>query len=360
MTGPRARSERPLYMAHVAPGLSELAWEEIAEHAPGSRRGDVWTGVDRRADVLLFHSSAPPASLLELRLVEDVFAVAGVERPLSDTKAGVRAITKLARTAEALDRALSTHRLAAAPKLRARPSYRVVARKSGQHTFRRSDAQHACELGLAQRFPRWRPVEDSATLEFWLQVIDTTAILALRLSSASMRHRTNRGEQLEGALKPTIAHALVRLARVRSGGLLADPACGSGTLLMEARDTGLRVLGGDADRRAVRAARANVDGPVAAWDARRLPLRAGAVDGIATNLPWGKTHSSRDLTRLYRRLLEEARRVLRPRGRVALLVADRQLVERLAREVGGYAVERSVRIVVKGADAWLIALRKRD
>lgn len=355
----RPRSQRPLYMAHVVPGLAELAWEEIAERAPGSRRTGAWTGIDRRADVLLFRSAAPPASLLELRLTEDVFAVAGVEQRLPDTKAGLREVTKLARTAEGLDRALAAHRLAAAPKMRARPSYRVVARKSGEHAFRRNDAQHACELGLAQRLPRWRPVEDAATLEFWLQVIDTTAILALRLSSGAMRHRAGRPAQIEGALKPTIAHALVRMARATSG-VFVDPACGAGTLLLEAGEEGLRALGGDTDLRAARVARANAAGSVALWDARRMPLRDGVVDGLASNLPWGKTHSSRDLARLHRRLLEEARRVLRPRGRVVLLVADRPLVERLAREVGGYAVERTVRIVVKGADAWLIALRKLD
>ena len=362
MPGRKGRSS-PLYMTHVVPGLEEMAWEEVQERAGGARRVATWSRIDRRAGVLLFRSTEPAEELLDLRLTEDCFAVVAFTTQLPPGRRGLRDLLQLAVTGEQMETALRCHREAVAPRGRGRPTFRVVVRKAGAHAFRRVDAQRACEAGLARRFPRWRMVEDDAGLEFWLQIIGEAAILALRLSSATMRQRTYRGVNLPAALKPTVAHALVRLARPRSGGLLVDPMCGTGTVLAEAAEARIPVLGGDLDAEAVRAAWRNLQslgtaGPVARWDARRLPLPDGIAGGLACNLPWGRGDYSGDLTDLYRRALGEALRVVEPSGRIALLTSQRGLIERLLRGRRSLTVERRLAVVVRGVDAWLFALRK--
>ena len=358
----KARSSL-LYMAHVVPGLEEVAWEEIQERAGGAQRLATWSRIDRRASVLLFRSTEQAEALLDLRLTEDCFAVVAFTNQLPPGRRGLRDLRQLAATGEHMEAALRSHREVVARRVRGRPTYRVVVRKAGPHEFRRVDAQRACEAGLARRFPRWRLVEDDAGLEFWLQIIGEAAILALRLSSAAMRQRTYRGANLPAALKPTVAHALVRLARPQSGGLLVDPMCGTGTVLAEAAEAGIPVLGGDVEPEAVRAARRNLQslraaGPVARWDARRLPLPDGIAGGLACNLPWGRRDNSGDLMDLYRRVLAEALRVVEPGGRIALLTSQRGLIERLLRGRRGLTVERRLAVVVRGVDAWLFALRK--
>lgn len=363
MTPIRRRRTAPLFMAHVVPGLEDLAWEELAERAEGVQQVATWSGIDRRAGVLLFRSGEPVRSLLDLRLTEDVFAVAAFSRRLPPGRRGLRGVSELTGTADSMEEALRLHREIIAAPRRARPTYRVVVRKAGRHAFRRVDAQRACEAGLARRFRRWRLVEDGAGLEFWLQIVGETALLGLRLSSAAMRQRTYRETSLPASLKPAVAHALVRLASPRGGGTFLDPACGSGTVLAEAAGVGLAALGGDIEPSAVRAARRNLGAAgastsIACWDATRLPLANDAVAGLACNLPWGRQQVVGDLTELYRRLLAEARRVVKSGGRLALLTSERAALERLVRRRRGLVMERRLRVTVRGTDAWLFALRK--
>src|SRR5947207_2101289 len=81
----------------------------------------------------------------------------------------------------------------------------------------------------------------------------------------------------EGALRPTVANAMVRIAGEPSG-ILLDPCCGSGTILGEAVAAGWEVRGSDIDPDAVQIARKNVPG-ISIWtgDARRLEVEDGSV-----------------------------------------------------------------------------------
>ncbi|MEX1253376.1 MAG: methyltransferase domain-containing protein [Dehalococcoidia bacterium] len=363
MTRRPGRKPAPLYLAHVVPGLEELAWEELRERTPAALSIATWSGFDRRAGALLFRSSADLEDLLALRLIEDLFAVVAMTRQLPPGRAGLRVIEGLVEKAD-IDPALALLRQTGPRRSAARPTYRVVARTAGEQAFRRIDAHRACQVALAQRFHRWRLVEDGAALEFWLQVVGEEAAFALRLSSASMRQRTYRDASLPAALKPTVAHALVRLARPGRGPLL-DPMCGTGTVLAEAADAGLAVLGGDVDAAALEAAQANLRAvgardALVRWDAGRLPIADGAVDAVACNLPWGKRHRIGSLDGLYRRVLAEARRVARAGGRIAVLTAERAVLERIARKQRGLTVERKLAVVVRGADAWAFVFRKTD
>jgi 23S rRNA G2445 N2-methylase RlmL len=349
-------------LAHVVPGLEEPAWEEIAERVRGARRIATWTGIDRRAGVLLVAARASVDALPSLRLVEDVFAVVATNRRLAGEKAGLRALQRLAADAD-IDPALALHREATPKRARGRSTFRVIVRASGEHGFRRIDAQRVCEGALAQRFPRWRLVDDNAGLEFWLQIIGAQALLSLRLSGAELRQRAYRAESRPAALRPTVAHALVRLAGLPEGDLLLDPMCGTGTVLAEAAGLGLRTLGGELDERAARAARRNLGaaglpGAVALWDAARLPLHDDSVDAVACNLPWGRQQRPAEPARLYSAVLGEARRVVRRDGRIVLLVAAGGLRERLVR-TAGLETERSLPVIVRGADAVIVVLRAR-
>ena len=125
------------------------------------------------------------------------------------------------------------------------------------------------------------------------------------------------------------------------------------------------VIGGDNERAAVQAAAANLRraGPspkLVRWDARRLPLPVASVDRVITNPPFGKQIGEpEDIGPLYRRVVAECDRVLRPGGRAVFLVGDAGLLHP-ATSAAGWRPHRQVRLRVLGQPAEISVWRKRE
>ncbi|MGH2443429.1 MAG: methyltransferase domain-containing protein, partial [Chloroflexota bacterium] len=248
------------------------------------------------------------------------------------------------------------------PRHKGRTTFRVIARKSGDHAFRRVDVQRAVERGLQSRFAAWRLVEDDAHLEIWVQLVGAWLVVTVRLSDAGMRHRHWRQTSLPASLKPTLAAAMCLLSHPQDGDVFLDPMCGSGTILIErAMLARYRLLlGGDADAQAVRATMDNIGRKhrpieIRRWDARELPLESGSISVVVCNLPFGKQLGSATENRsLYPALIKEWRRVLAPTGRMVLLTSERALLRRAMEPEPTLAEERAIGVTVRGMKAWVI------
>jgi hypothetical protein len=116
-----------------------------------------------------------------------------------------------------------------------RTSFRTIVQADHQpwQTYRRTKMQEAVELGICNRYSKWRVVPDNANLEFWVQQIDKQALIGLRLTDRTMRHRTYKIANLPASLRPTIARAMVHLSQPAPDDIFLDPMCGAGTLLIE-------------------------------------------------------------------------------------------------------------------------------
>jgi tRNA (guanine10-N2)-dimethyltransferase len=86
---------------------------------------------------------------------------------------------------------------------------------------------------------------------------------------------------------------MVNLSRAKTGELLLDPFCGTGSAVIEAAFVGCRVLGLDVQRRMAEGTRRNLkhfdvesEGLVIA-DSRKLPLTR--IDRVVTDPPYGKS-----------------------------------------------------------------------
>jgi tRNA (guanine10-N2)-dimethyltransferase len=102
------------------------------------------------------------------------------------------------------------------------------------------------------------------------------------------------------AMPPKLARCMVNLAKPKSGELLIDPFCGTGSFLIEAGLIGCRVVGSDAKRYVVRGCRRNLkflnvkyEG-LAAADAKRLPFTK--ADCVVTDPPYGRSASTMGYT----------------------------------------------------------------
>jgi tRNA (guanine10-N2)-dimethyltransferase len=109
------------------------------------------------------------------------------------------------------------------------------------------------------------------------------------------------------AMQAKLARCMVNLAQPKTGDLVLDPFCGTGTTLVEAALIRCRALGLDVQRRMARGTLRNMthfnvkpEGVVVA-DARNLPLKK--VDCVVTDPPYGT--SSTTLKRTTKQVTEE-------------------------------------------------------
>jgi 23S rRNA G2445 N2-methylase RlmL len=355
----------------VLPGLEGVAAEEIAQDLGGEVKK---TG----RGLVVFRLDAIDDSVLELRTTEDVFLLAWGTDQLTYRAEDLDRIRRWTARDADWPALLRLHH-AIRPKPRGRPTYHLVTQMDGKHGYQRRDAQKALAQGLAGKFPEsWRPAEENAAIEVWLTIHGAQAVCGLRLTDRTMRHRAYKLEHLPASLRPTLAAAMVRLAEIRPGQVVLDPMCGAGTLLaeqlVEARRSRANcppVWGGDSDAGAVRAASFNLRrlgvANLTRWDARRLPLPDASVDRILSNPPFGKQLAAPEgVGALYRAMLREYQRVLKPGGRAVLLVSEAALLRDAVRDATvandprGWKSLRELRVRVLGQPAVVSVWRKPD
>jgi tRNA G10 N-methylase Trm11 len=145
-------------------------------------------------------------------------------------------------------------------------------------------------------------------------VAETLTVQPFEEAAARDRRRTGLDAR-SGMLPPRIARMMVNLAQVKPGGTLLDPFCGSGTVLTEARDLGLAVIGSDKSEKAVRDSEKNLQQQesTASWrilhrDIAALTndLAGQNVDAIVTEPylgpPQRRTLTAKDAEALFRSL----------------------------------------------------------
>jgi tRNA (guanine10-N2)-dimethyltransferase len=98
------------------------------------------------------------------------------------------------------------------------------------------------------------------------------------------------------ALPVNLSRLLVNLTRVREGGVLLDPFCGTGSILIEALLMNIRVIGVDIDWELIHGSRRNIEyyglknHVLILGDSTVLSFNN--VDGIATDPPYGRAAST--------------------------------------------------------------------
>ncbi len=162
-------------------------------------------------------------------------------------------------------------------------------------------------------------------IEFLGVLTGEQCILGITAARVDRRQFTRRRPTLRpafhpGTLMPTSARCMVNLARTPRGGVLLDPFCGVGGILLEAGLIGAKLVGIDIDREMIDGARKNleasdvIDFQLMVGDARKLP--ALEVDAIATDPPFGRQTSTAgaQLKELYEQALPSIAGVLRRKG----------------------------------------------
>ena len=147
---------------------------------------------------------------------------------------------------------------------------------------------------------------------------------------------------MPGALNGTVANTMMGLTHPSGTDRLVNLACGSGTLLIERLSLGpvQGAVGCDIDAGALDYTRRNLVASgnasmvsLVRCDAGRLPLPTAWATTVCADLPFGMLIGSHQTNKvLYPRLLNEAARLTKDGGRLAIITQEVRLFEHLARE----------------------------
>ncbi len=304
-------------------GLEDVSAAEMAA-VPAMQVGEV--GYRRIAATY----TGPLEAVLGLRTVDDLFIHLAEWHGISHHRA---ALATLREASLDLDLWQAAALRGQVSPLSDPPGFSVSANFVGRRNYSVDEIKRAVANGI-EAISGWvyhsGDQESEINIRLFMEL--EHVYVGMRLGERPLYKRPYKQAHVPGSLKPSVAAALLRLARVQAGETVLDPCCGAGTILIEAALMGAQTQGGDVDPAALEAAQVNsraaaVTLDVQPWDARRLPLEDGSVDAVVSNLPWGRQiEIDADPALLYQEMCAEMQRVLRPQGRMALLTTLPHLV----------------------------------
>jgi tRNA (guanine6-N2)-methyltransferase len=274
------------------------------------------------------------ASLSSLRTVDDVFLELATWREIGRPRSSLK---QLRQCAARLDLHPAKAHLARSRAIGRFPRFSLSVSFVGKRNYITEEIKETIAKELEQTHRGWLYEQDDRLADLNVRVFleQDVATVGVRVSKAPLHDRWYQQVHLPGALKPSVAAALVMLAQTTRATTVLDPCCGSGTILIEAALQEACASGGDYNADAVGAARTNVAAagvtvPIFHWDATSLPQASASIDRVITNLPWGQqVLVETALPVLYRRLLMQMQRVLAPAGRMVVLTHDPELLDPL-------------------------------
>jgi len=130
------------------------------------------------------------------------------------------------------------------------------------------------------------------------------------------------------SLHPKYARALINLTGVKRGGTVLDPFCGTGGIVIEAAEMGMKAMASDFDEEMVIGCRENMDFyGLALHDFDVLDIgdigdRFHDVDAICTDPPYGRSTKTggEEIAEIYRRAGEALPRSLKPGCRAGVVL----------------------------------------
>lgn len=358
------RARNAVYYAQTMPGIEAITWLEIRQKLPNASFVQSLFAREKNG-IVLFDYPGDPRDVLALRTADDVFLLAQRHDHLSRDWKDLRTLAEAIEAEGVLEAPLK--RLAKALDVILPATFRVVARKEGQHNYRRLDVEQAAVRAVSNAYAgRLKFKEEDAQVEMWVNVLGSHLLCGLRLTDREMRHRSYKTRHLPASLRPSVAAAMVFLTEPVEDDIFVEPMCGAGTIAAERRHAGpcKLLLAGDLSQPAIQAARRNVSAhaPTALvrWDATRLPISDASVTKAAVNLPFGKKiGSAQSIKRLYPAFFREMQRVLAGRGVLVVLSSEYDLVRESLRNTPELVVDRGYSVSVLGQWGRIYIVRKR-
>jgi tRNA (guanine10-N2)-dimethyltransferase len=147
------------------------------------------------------------------------------------------------------------------------------------------------------------------------------------------------------SLHPKYARTLINLTGVKRGGTVLDPFCGTGGIVIEAAEMGMKAIASDFDENMVIGCRENIDfyklklEDFDTLDISDIAERFGNIDAVATDPPYGRSTKTggEDISKIYDRAMSSIPNVLNPDGRAGIIFphevrSDTMVLENIYRQ----------------------------
>ncbi|UAL07938.1 MAG: methyltransferase domain-containing protein [Candidatus Methanogranum gryphiswaldense] len=130
------------------------------------------------------------------------------------------------------------------------------------------------------------------------------------------------------SLHPKYARALVNLTGVKRGGVVLDPFCGTGGILIEAAEMGMKTIASDFDEEMIIGCQENMNfyglklDDFAVADIGDIPELFDGINAVATDPPYGRSTKTggENIDQIYSRALKTIPRVLEPDSRAGVVL----------------------------------------
>jgi tRNA (guanine10-N2)-dimethyltransferase len=136
------------------------------------------------------------------------------------------------------------------------------------------------------------------------------------------------------SLHPKLACSLVNLSSIKKDGILLDPFCGTGGLILEAGLIGAKVIGSDIEDKMIDGCKKTLDFykvknyELYHSDIGDIDKKINKVDSIVTDLPYGKstTMKGEKMEQLYTRAFKSISKLLKDGGKAVIGLSNKELI----------------------------------
>lgn len=310
------------YIAHFVKGLEEIGWKEIQNVISDA------VLVEKKDKRIVFESNAHYVDLTSLKVADDIgiYFAGKIVHSIDDIlillkSIDIETINDVVGDQRYLSDLFSLTISESKSALLKNENTKLLLRKYIEDTFHLSYAETNHE-----------------NIDFRIFIDGNYCVVSMRLTAKPLFHRDYRIFSQPGALKPTIAQAMIQVSGIKKGMQIVDLFCGSGTVLSEALIRGIQVCGGDSDDNSVQITKENL--AIIEWGnsfrirnelAEHTQWKDHYFDAVISNLPWDKQIKVSSLTALYEGTIKESLRILKKDGRLCLLVSNPELLVKIIR-----------------------------
>jgi tRNA (guanine6-N2)-methyltransferase len=340
------------FVAFTSKGLEFIAEKEIKQKISDSKKVQA---ADKR---IFFESNASFDELIGLRTVDDLGVVVA-------ELAGIESLESLMFVIENIDFE-ETKSMLADYRKELTNEFSITLSFVGAKNINQRDLIYFISQKLEQKY-NWKFNEfNHKNFDIRIFLDKDEGLVSVRLTKESLYQRAYRKNLKEGAIKPSVAAAMVYLASGGQSDLkIVDNFCGSGTILAESIYAGNEIFGGDVDSKSVLITKNNLsnlgfkrEDNIKRLNALNTNWTDNFFNAAISNLPWDKQVKVESITDLYIGTLKEYSRIVKSDGVICLIITKPELLIRYAKNIFPFALIKEIKIGLLGQTPSIVLIKR--